>query len=514
MQPLVIQIERTDERKADTCAFAKSPVRIGRNPLSDLQLDESFVSQWHGVIRFDEGRTTYLDLGSTNPTLVDGEAIQRNVEVEVSETTDIRIGTLRLHLLRVASPPPELFGARRKTVFARADGAANSTAATMYLGSQGPASQKPPPISPPVSQLPAAYSEGSSPRPSSQIPPALSPPPLSQTPPASSSPSRNPPANSTDSDALARTALSLPPAPNLPRSIPPAGPPPLAAAGKAVVATPAAGPRSRAQGLDGSYRDYRSARNEFIAQVRAELDGELAGNRSAVLERLLLSYPELAHEPELRPVLAQLGIETWRTGVPDMTDWLRRLTGGLVPTPGMTTNGALALERIGEVLEVFSSAFIELRTAHEQFCEEMSLEKPDEESVLNTTKNPRAVLAYLLNPDHGQGNRVTDLARAMADFAVHQVALVSAVVEGARDVLRGLSPNVLSGAGERPGQSFFGKLMGQDQKALWARYVAVFDETLDADHFTRKLFGRDFARKYYAITGGRNSLPPPSAARS
>ncbi|HET6331605.1 MAG TPA: FHA domain-containing protein, partial [Polyangiales bacterium] len=79
MLPLVIQIERLKERVAETCAFAQSPVRIGRNPLNDVELDDGYVSQWHGVIRFHDEQTTYLDLGSTNPTLIDGKPVERNV---------------------------------------------------------------------------------------------------------------------------------------------------------------------------------------------------------------------------------------------------------------------------------------------------------------------------------------------------------------------------------------------------------------------------------------------------
>ena len=104
------------------------------------------------------------------------------------------------------------------------------------------------------------------------------------------------------------------------------------------------------------------------------------------------------------------------------------------------------MERIGEVLEVFSTAFVELRKAHAQFCEEMALEKPPEDSLLQTTENPRALLAYLLNPGKEGSIKVTELSRALADFAVHQVALVSAVVQGARDMLEELSPDALAGA--------------------------------------------------------------------
>src|SRR5262245_7709288 len=131
MLPLVIQIERLKERVAETCAFAQSPVRVGRNPLNDIELDDGYVSQWHGVIRFDGKHTTYLDLGSTKPSIVDGKPIERNQEVTITETTDLRIGQFRLHVIR-ADAPPELFGVRRKTAFARTGvGDASSVAATM-----------------------------------------------------------------------------------------------------------------------------------------------------------------------------------------------------------------------------------------------------------------------------------------------------------------------------------------------------------------------------------------------
>lgn len=469
MLPLVIQIERTQERLADTCAFANSPVRIGRNALSDLQLDESFVSQWHGVIRFDEEHTTYLDLGSTNPTTIDGKPVARNVEIEVTETTDIRIGSLRLHLLRVPAPP-ELFGARRKTSFARAEATSfNNVAATMYLGN----------VPSVASQLKAKTHEDLS------------------------------------------TAVKAKSVASARNSSPPSG---LSATG--VVTrdrSPASGElpiyEGAPQDLETLYHEYARTRSQLVAHLGLQLEAAAPAERETLCESLFQRYPELAHEPALREQLGKLGIETWRTGVPDTSDWLRRLTGGLFPPPGQhahtAINGALALERIGEVLEVFSSAFIELRTANAQFCEEMALDKLHEDSLLHGTHDPRAVLAYLLNPDTTHSNKITELARALADFAVHPVALVSAVVEGAREVLQELSPATLTGRGERPGASFFGKLLGVDQKELWTRYVTAYDETIDADRFTRKLFGRGFARKYYAITGGRRSLPsPPARPRS
>lgn len=428
MQPLVIQIERTEERKADSCAFAQSPVRIGRNPLNDLQLDEGFVSQWHGVIRFDEGQTLYLDLGSTNPTMLDGKPVARNVEVPITETSDLRIGSLRLHLLRVPAPA-ELFGARRKTAFARTGNTSEGAVAkTMFL--QAAASP----------ELLDAVQSG--------FPPPVAP------------------------------------------SAQPLSPP-----------------------LREAYRQYRAAFGHLLAGVQKELEGAAGLDRAARVDALVREFPELGREAEMRALLDQLGVSPLRTGVPEMGDWLYRLTDGLFPPPGVPINVALAMERIGEVLEIWSTSFVEMRKAHHQFCDEMSLEKPASDSMLDTTENPRALLAYLLNPGKEGSAKVTELSRALADFAVHQVALVSAVVQGARDVLEDLSPETFDAGGGAQQTGLLGKLLGNDKAALWERYRTLFGETVDEDRFTRKLFGRGFARKYYAIMGGRQSLPPPRGPR-
>ncbi|MEY4575678.1 MAG: hypothetical protein RL701_381 [Pseudomonadota bacterium] len=491
MLPLVIQIERIDERTADTCAFAKSPIRIGRNPLSDLQLDESFVSQWHGVIRFDEVRTMYVDLGSTNPTLIDGQPIQRNVEVAVTETSDIRIGTLRLHVLRVAAPP-ELFGARRKSSFASENASgmqSNNIDATVFLGNAAPRQEPkraPEPAPPQQARRETSPVEvGRQQHPPSQRDPVQA---LLQPAQPKSAPVQAPP--------LRPQPVAQQAEPARPSNRPPAG---IAAAGDLV----------------GLHRDYKASRDRLLAEVRQRLLAAQGQARENLFEQLMRDHPELSNEPEFRTLLGQLGISAWRCGVPDISDWLRRLTEGLYPPPGLAgqANLALAMERIGEILEVFSAAFIEMRVAHEKFASELALEDPVHDTLLNTSTNPRAVLAYLLNPTAENGSRVSDLQRAMADFAVHQVALVDAVVQGARDVLAELAPDTLTGR-DKAGASFFGKLLGNDQKDLWMRYVKTFDDLLDADRFTLKLFGKGFARKYYAITGGRRSAEPAPRRRS
>lgn len=267
-------------------------------------------------------------------------------------------------------------------------------------------------------------------------------------------------------------------------------------------------PTGSSDSLRQAYENYRQSWRALLAELRYRLERAQSARRSDMLDQLVQQYPDIGREAEFRTLISELGLSPLRTGVPEMEDWLRRLTDNMFPPPNASINVALAMERIGEVLEVFSTAFVEMRDAHGRFCDEMSLEKPPADSILQTTKNPRLALAYLLNPSHEGASKVEELARAMADFALHQVALVSAVVEGARGVLQELSPDTLQPKGKQAQRGFFASMFSNETESLWQKYRGVFGEMVDEDRFTRRLFGRPFARKYYAIMGGRRSLTP------
>ncbi len=565
MLPLVIQIEKLKEHTAETCAFAQSPVRLGRNPLNDIELDDGYVSQWHGVIRFDEKTTTYLDLGSTNPSVVDGKPVERNVEIPVTEATDLRVGSFRIHVIR-ADAPQELFGARRKTAFARTGmGDSSSVAATMFFGGEptkmrsksamqelvasgrppvGSLSGPPPASAPPPVDRPSGGN--AVPRASHDWPSGnVSQPPILPQPPVHVRPSGQVPVHASHPPPIAITGEPG-------RSGPPrtsGSPPPLPAKGVGVpvlttsmrIATSSSAPQpqpnaavsvpkqstappvrqeSQSQpiavggtqdSLRAAYENYRQAWRQLLAELRYRLERAGTGRRSELLDHLVQEYPDIGRESEFRTLISELGISPLRTGVPEMEDWLRRLTDNMFPPPNSGINVALAMERIGEVLEVFATAYVEMRDAHVRFCDEMSLEKPPGDSILQTTKNPRLALAYLLNPSSEGASKVEELARSMADFALHQVALVSAVVEGARGVLKELSPDVIDPTvkgGKKKKAGLFGGLFSNEAQEHWQKYRALFSEMMDEDRFTRRLFARPFARKYYAIMGGRRSLTP------
>jgi hypothetical protein len=79
------------ERTAETCAF-RSPGAHQAQPLNDVELDDGCIAlAWRD--RFDMHH--YLDLGSTNPSVVDGKQLDRSRDHD-HESTDLRIGQFRL----------------------------------------------------------------------------------------------------------------------------------------------------------------------------------------------------------------------------------------------------------------------------------------------------------------------------------------------------------------------------------------------------------------------------------
>jgi predicted component of type VI protein secretion system len=94
--PLIITIRDLDSGASTRFESELSPVRIGRNALNELVLEAGFVSQFHGVMRFDDVGIQYKDLGSTNGSTLAGQRLARNTEVPLDPRSDLRIGPLRL----------------------------------------------------------------------------------------------------------------------------------------------------------------------------------------------------------------------------------------------------------------------------------------------------------------------------------------------------------------------------------------------------------------------------------
>jgi predicted component of type VI protein secretion system len=85
-----------------TLTFAESPVRIGRNELNDIAIDDPFISQWHGLIRFGSEGITYADLGSTNGSIIEGRRLSKNAQLPLTDTSRILLGRVELAVFMVA----------------------------------------------------------------------------------------------------------------------------------------------------------------------------------------------------------------------------------------------------------------------------------------------------------------------------------------------------------------------------------------------------------------------------
>jgi type VI secretion system protein len=121
MLPLVLEVEDLQSGRSASYTFPRSPVRLGRLPLNDLELDFPFVSQWHGMIRVDDRGIYYVDVGSTNGSFVNGKPATKGQEIALLPSSEIVIGTLRLCVAQTPKAP-SIQAPIYQSQFARATG--------------------------------------------------------------------------------------------------------------------------------------------------------------------------------------------------------------------------------------------------------------------------------------------------------------------------------------------------------------------------------------------------------
>jgi predicted component of type VI protein secretion system len=101
MIPLVVHVVDLEGGTAEQFAFLRSPVRIGRSELNDLPLPKLFVSIYHGLVRFDDEGARYVDLGSTNGSVLDGVGLPANAPTFLAAGAELVIGTYKVTFERV-----------------------------------------------------------------------------------------------------------------------------------------------------------------------------------------------------------------------------------------------------------------------------------------------------------------------------------------------------------------------------------------------------------------------------
>ncbi|HJL14158.1 MAG TPA: FHA domain-containing protein [Sandaracinaceae bacterium LLY-WYZ-13_1] len=446
MLPLLVRITNTQTGETEHSAFASSPVRIGRNQLNELALNEPFVSQWHAVVRFDEHKVRYVDLGSTNGTMMNGRRLARHMQVEVDPQTDLRIGPIQLAFAR-AQVTPDMYAAPRTTIFNL----------NTYSGGGGDHSA--------VSSATIAF-------------------------------------NPNDPATLEQNTMFLQP-----------GQQPGQQAGPGQPQQPGPGAVDMqlllriTEQTKPYYQQYRQTWTQVLDQLRGQIEQIPGPQREGMILCLCQQFPQLAKEPEFRQLIETLGVDPAAIGDVDAAEWVKRLGGGGELPPGAQINTAVAMERVGAVLESFSQAFVELRKGYEQFGEEMALQLVQERNPLHDAQNSGDVLRYLLDWTTDGGERVRELTRAFADLALHQVALLSGVMEGVRSMLQQISPQELSGQrthalAKTGGGGLLEKIFNFKKANLWSKFTDRHQRLIEEDRFSREVFGRSFARAYFMVTGG------------
>ena len=101
---MVIKIQLRDPQTGSekTLEFDQSPIRVGRNALNNVVIDDRFVSQWHGVVRFDDASVSYFDLGSTNGTRLGAKRLPKNTATSLRGGA--QLGISRFELAVTACP--------------------------------------------------------------------------------------------------------------------------------------------------------------------------------------------------------------------------------------------------------------------------------------------------------------------------------------------------------------------------------------------------------------------------
>ena len=103
---MVIKIQLRDPQTGSekTFEFGESPIRIGRNALNNVVIEDRFVSQWHGMVRFDDRSFSYFDLGSTNGTSLGGKRLAKNTATLLGGVAQLRIARFELAVTACPSP--------------------------------------------------------------------------------------------------------------------------------------------------------------------------------------------------------------------------------------------------------------------------------------------------------------------------------------------------------------------------------------------------------------------------
>lgn len=476
MLPLVIYVEDPDAPGGERrYVFKNSPVRLGRSPMNDLMLAQGFVSQLHGLVRFEAGSTVFVDLGSTNGTEIDGQRAARNAPVPVTERTRVAIGQIRLRIAREDVTPDverirvtQFHAVASKMPDEEEEGAGLGTAPT-FIGKSSTAS-------PAVAEDAPARGGASG-------------PPQIMTMQEVASPDTSPRTLIASAADLAQGFRG-------------------AEAGVRKTPLPSGGTPTL-DSLGQRYEEFRGAWRTLYGQLAQVVKSARPDSRAELIRQALKRMPALAQEPQFQQLAQEnrVAVAAGSTADPAVRELLNQFVKSYVPSArSLDSKKELRafLERLADVLEAFGNAFVELRRGHDQFGRQMAVPTAGEVTPLHRSTSSRDVLKYVLDWSQG-ADRVQELMGGFVDVMIHQIALLSGIQEGVRALLMKLSGEELERrVKDRQSSGLLAKLGLNKTDALWQAFVQRHAELLeDEQEMTKALFGPDFARAYVMIVGDR-----------
>ncbi|MET0387814.1 MAG: type VI secretion system-associated FHA domain protein [Polyangiales bacterium] len=259
------------------------------------------------------------------------------------------------------------------------------------------------------------------------------------------------------------------------------------------------------------------ARAAWLLQVQRALDGAPAWSRAERIRALHANNPRLIEEAQFRHWAERCGVDPRELGHIELGTWLSRVCG-VQSGPVPPSQWAPMLEQVGRVLELFSRAFVDAQRAQRRVREQLGLaatRRPEPANVLTRATESHAVIAYLLEPRRDPERRSHELQHQLADLAMHQVGILSGVLEGARALIHQLAPAQFSGGDSTRGAGNDAKLRETlnpfTAHKAWRRFSLRHQALLEPEQLGRELFGREFAQRYNVVTGNTPPSPAPQA---
>ncbi|MBL9037830.1 MAG: FHA domain-containing protein [Archangium sp.] len=477
MTALVIQVEDTQSKRRGRFVFERSPVHVGRSELNDLVLPLQVVSLWHGVVRFTGDAVSYVDTGSRNGSVLNGKVLKGNQSTPVAAEQRIAIGPLQLKF-SIEEPGRIDNSGQRQQLFGGVTADTDQVSGhTRFVHLREAETAK------------GLHKGEAKARISVQRSPGVPP--------------------SADPESTALVAKHVPLSADVPAT-----------------------DTDNFPLLEQAHGQYLTVVASVQRQLATLLRGKSDAERRMLLAKISAKYPKLVEGNLLLEWGKKGGTPpSGRAGLASSSVFVNDgLLGGVSATPSpqrAVESIALRLlnqfaqsyvskrkkleaefhierflDRVAQLLETFSKAFIELRRGYDSFGEQMGVGAGGRrDSKVNSAESIQKLLEYVMDESQSD-ERVAEVTRGFADLMIHQVALMGGIREGVKAVLRRVSPESIEALARRKGGSSLINAIVPAQRN-WTLYGEQLNELLnDEEKLSQILFGKSFARAYATLAHG------------